>query len=262
MLRAKQEAINKIKVDLFSAHFEEDEKMVPDGFIKTKPLTRSVLDIQTFHTSIKLPFIADILQNLYEASTADYFIYTNVDIGLYPEFYLKVNQFIEEGHDAFIINRIRLPDIYQNTSELENIYKEKGVKHPGFDCFVFKRELFPKLKLGNICIGVPFFEISFSQNLFALSKNFKLYENEFLTFHLGMEIFKKRAPKEYYSYNRSEFWKLIPQLKSDLDLKKFPYSTSIWPIRFVKWGLHPCIPIRLVLKLQLRKPFSNKLLSK
>lgn len=262
MLRAKQEAANKIKVDLFSAHFEEDEGVVPDGFIKTKPLIRSVIDVEKFAHPIKLPLISDILQRLYEATTADYLIYSNVDIGLYPNFYSRVNDFIEEGHDAFIINRRRLPDTYRSTAQLENIYKEKGEKHPGFDCFVFKREFFPNLELENICIGVPFFEISFSQNLFAFSKNFKLYENEFLTFHLGMEIYKKRAPKEYFHYNRDKFWQIIPKLNEHLTLKKFPYSNAIWPVRIVKWGLHPCIPIRLVLKLLLRKFIPERLLIK
>lgn len=76
-----------------------------------------------------------------------------------------------------------------------------------------------------------------------------------------MEIFKKRAPKEYFEYNKKQFWKLVPLLYKEMDLKKFPYSNILWPFRLVKWGLHPCIPIKLVIMLEIDKLFRrNKLL--
>ncbi len=250
MVNAKEKAKNVIKVEFLSAQFEEDSKFIPNDFKQTKHLTQSVLDKHSFHTKIKLPLLYDILERLYLESEAEYLIYSNVDIGLYPDFYLQVNEFINQGYDAFIINRRRLSSKYNSVNDLERIYKDKGKPHPGFDCFVFHRSMFPKLKLDGICIGVPFIEISFSQNLFALSNNFKLFDKEYLTFHIGEEIFKKRAPKEYFKYNQKQFWKLVPQLKSEMDLKKFPYSNLVWLLRIIKWGLHPCIPIRLVVKLQ------------
>jgi hypothetical protein len=135
---------------------------------------------------------------------------------------------------------------------LNLIYKEHGRKHPGFDCFVFHRCLFPKFKLDGICIGVPFFEISFSQNLFALSGNFKLFEDEILTFHIGMEIFKKRTPDEYFQYNKKQFWKLIKQLEPFTDIHKLPFSNQFVINRIIKYGLHPCFPIRYILQLELK----------
>jgi hypothetical protein len=249
MRRAKALA-KEINVTLFTAQFKEDRSAVPTGFVPTKDLERSVPDMAHFEKPLRLPLLADILERLYTVSDAEYLVYSNVDIGLYPDFYLKVNEFIARGHDAFIINRRRLPGTYTQVSELEKIYTEKGKKHPGFDCFVFHRSLYPKLNLGKICIGVPFVEISFSQNLFALAKNFKLFDDEILTFHLGMEIYKKRAPKEYFRYNQKQFWQLITQLEPDL--KKFPYTDYFWMARILRWGLHPCIPIRLVLKLEIQ----------
>jgi hypothetical protein len=253
IVNAKKNSEKEVNVSLFSAQYPEDRSIVPPQFQLTKNLERSVLDLAHFEKPVKLPLIADILERLYNESDAEYLIYTNVDIGLFPNFYSKVNEFIDLGYDAFIINRRRIPDTYQNVSELDLIYREVGKKHPGFDCFIFHRSIFPKLQLEGICIGVPFIEISLSQNLFALSNNFKLFDEEHLTFHLGMEIFKKRASKEYYNYNRTQFWKLIPQLKDHLNLKKFPYSNYFWPLRILKWALHPCIPIRLVLKLEFKK---------
>lgn len=253
MLAARELAKNEMRIDLFSAQYEEDVSFVPPGFTLTKNLQRSVLDRADFEKKIKLPLIADILDRLYHATDAEYLIYTNVDIGLYPDFYLKVNELINSGLDSFIINRRRIPAKFTSVAQLPQIYREFGKKHPGFDCFVFHRSIYPKLKLDGICIGVPFIEISFSQNLFAHSKNFKLFENERLTFHIGMEIFRKRTPKEYFEYNRKQFWQLIQQLKPDLDLKKFPYADQPLPVRFIKWGLHPCVPIRLVLKLMFNR---------
>ena len=253
MRQAKQKAQGLLEVELLSAHFEEDTSAVPSGFKRTRPLDRSVLSCYAFQKPVRLPLIADILQRLYEESDAAYLIYTNVDIGLYPGFYIRVNELIDAGHDAFIINRRRLEAGYTELSQLPDIYRDQGRRHPGFDCFVFHRSLFPKLKLEGICIGVPFIEIAFSQNLFALSERFILIENERLTFHIGMEIFKKRAPKEYLRYNQGRFWNLVPHLSADIDLRKWPYARHLWPVRMIRWGLHPCIPIRLVLKQEWRR---------
>lgn len=250
MLHARKKAEGCIRVELLSAHFEEDAHVAPQEFKRTRALHRSVLSNQSFERPIKLPLIADILERLYEESDADYLIYSNVDIGLYPDFYIRVNELIDQGHDAFIINRRRLEAIYKEPWQLETIYRDEGKSHPGFDCFVFHRRLYPKLKLEGICIGVPFIEIAFSQNLFAVSERFLLIDRERLTFHIGMEIFKKRAPRAYVHYNRKQFWDLVPQLLPAMDLKKFPYAETPWFFRIIRWGLHPCIPIRLVMKLE------------
>ena len=253
MRRAKAKANGIVRVELLSAQFSHDLEIVPSDFKKTRNLERSVLDLQQFEQELKLPFIEDILERLYTESDAEYLIYTNVDIGLYEDFYLQVNYFINSGLDAFIINRRRLKQVYIEKSQLDEIYEDTGKSHPGFDCFVFHRSLYTKLKLEGICIGVPFIEISFSQNLFALSSHFKLFDKEYLTFHIGEEIFKKRASKEYYKYNQKQFWKMIEQLMPEMDAKKIPYAHHILPVRLIKWLLHPCFPIRLMLKLELKR---------
>jgi hypothetical protein len=257
MRRAKEYAKKNIDVELVSAQFNEDRALVPEGFKATSDLENSVLDLHNFNKQVKLPLLTDILKRLYEESDAEYLIYTNVDIGLYPNFYLKVNEFIEQGYDAFIINRRRIEAKYTSVLDLEKIYEESGHKHPGFDCFVFHRSLYPKLKLQGICIGVPFIEISFSQNLFALANHFKLFEEEKLTFHIGMEIYKKRVPSEYFWYNRKQFHAIEKELWPLMNLEKFPYSDKYWIVRFFKWMLHPCIPTRLVIKLEMREALEN-----
>lgn len=251
IIAAKQQAQKLIKIELFTTQYEEDRIEAPIEFTRTRPLERSVLDFHTFDKKIKLPLISDILERVFESSEAQYLIYTNVDIGLFPNFYVRVNEIINQGHDAFIINRRRILDKQYTVDDLDEIFREKGKKHPGFDCFIFNRRIFKELKLNGICIGVPYFEISFSQNLFSLSEKFILIDNEKLTFHIGMEIFKKRAPKEYVVYHKKQFWQLIKTLNVNLD--KFPYHHLFWPFRIIKWGLHPCIPIKLVIREHVKK---------
>ena len=259
MIRAREEVKGSVNVELFFAHFEDERPNGFDTFISTKLLNQSVLDQHSFEKPIKLPLIKDILDRLYAESKADYLIYTNVDIAVQPNFYSKIKEFIEKGHDAFMINRRRISGQYNSVEQLEEMYKEKGKKHPGFDCFVFHRSLYPNFGLGKICIGVPFFEITLSQNLFAWAKNPKVFMDEFLTFHIGMEIFKKRAPKEYFKYNQKEFWKVAEQLSPILSTRKWLYGEKPLLKRLFLWGLHPCFPIKLALTSEYQQ-FQKKLL--
>lgn len=254
MLNAKEHAKKLVNVELWTAQFPEDRNMVKEGFLATRDLERSVLDLESFTKEMKLPLIDDIIRRLYEESDADYLIYTNVDIGVFPNFYTEINRFIDDGLDACIINRRRLPAHFTEVDQLDKIYLETGKKHPGFDCFVFHRDLFKDFQLAEICIGVPFIGITFSQNIFALAKKYKLFENEILTFHIGMEIFKKRAGRDYFKYNQKQFWiTMNSPLKKHLSSNKIPYSKSILPIRLFRQGLQPSIPIRLVLRLELKR---------
>lgn len=258
MLRAKEEAGTEVNVELLSAQFAEDRCVVRDGFRATSDLTRSVVDLGSFSKPMALPILKDILDRLYKESDAEYLIFSNVDIGLQPHFYKAVAEIIDSGHDAFMINRRRIEAKYTSANEIEEMYADKGKKHPGFDCFVFHRDLYPKFSLAEVTTGVPFIEITLSQNLFCFARNPKVFSDEFLTFHIGMEIFNKRAPRDYFNYNRAQFWKAMQPIWSELDSRKWSHGTELLPVRFLKWGLHPCFPIRLALKLEPRRWLKGK----
>lgn len=255
MARARNASKHPEKVGLFSAQTTEDRQLVPEEFKTTRDLNRDVTDLDAFAKKVNLPILNDILHRVYEESDAEYIIYSNIDIGLQPDFYNAVWQFINDGHDAFIINRRRIPAVYTSAAQLDEMYEQKGRKHPGFDCFVFKRDLYPRLSLAEVCIGVPFVEITLSQNLFCFGQNPKVFTDEHLTFHLGMEIFMGRAPKEYFEYNRKQFWTAMHRIWAELDSSKWTMGNSLLPIRMIYWGLHPCFPIRLALKLEPRRWF-------
>lgn len=253
MERAKEFAAGVVNVELLSCQTREDRGLVPSSFRATPDLTRSVLNNGNFEKQLALPILKDILDRAIEESEAEYIIFTNVDIGLQPEFYIKVKQFIEDGSDAFMINRRRIAAKFDSSDQLEDMYKEKGLSHPGFDCFIFHRNLYSKFNLAEVCIGVPFIGITLSQNLFCFAKSPKVYTDEFLTFHIGLEIFKKRAPREFWKYNQKEFWKAMNAIWKSLDTQKWPHGNEMLPVRMIRWGLHPCFPIRLALKLEGRR---------
>ena len=80
MRLAREFARGTVDVSLHTAQFAEDHAIIPDYLACTPDLTRSVLDCGNFQVKRKLPLIKDILGRLYDASDAEYFIYTNVDI--------------------------------------------------------------------------------------------------------------------------------------------------------------------------------------
>ncbi len=252
MRRAAAQADAVARVELLTTQFPEDYEIIPPFFTRTRDLERSVADLHHFSIRRKLPLIGDLVERLYTGSRAPYLIYTNVDIILHPSFYQEVAARIRTGLDAFIINRRRVPGHYSSVDDLPEIYGLRGASHPGFDCFIFHRSLYPKFQFGRVCVGIPFIEMIFSQNLFCYARQFALFDRDLLTFHVGMEIFKKHD-KEYLNFNKQEFWRTIGLLFPDLDSRKFPWGKRNVIYRMVRWGLHPAIPIRLALMLEPRR---------
>lgn len=252
MRRAASQAETVARIDLLTAQYPEDHAIIPNFFTRTADLVRCVADVHSFSVRRKLPLIADLLDRLYNGTTAPYLIYTNVDIILHPSFYQAVATRIRSGLDAFIINRRRVPSHYRSVEDLPEIYASAGAPHPGFDCFVFHRSLYPKFRLGRVCVGVPFVEMIFSQNLFCNARRFVLFDHDRLTFHVGMEVFKKRD-REYLEFNRAEFWRTVGAMLPELDSRNFPWGQRNFLYRMIRWGLHPAIPIRLALMLEARR---------
>jgi hypothetical protein len=205
MRRAKKYASdNKLEVELFYTCYEEDLPVAPAGFIQTKLLEKSILDHQDFEKKRKLPLIKDILDRLYESSDADYFIYTNVDIAVQENFYIEVKNIINQGYDAFVINRRTIDKKYTSIEEIPEMYQDRGEKHPGYDCFVFKRDVYPSYKLGIACIGANWIGRVLISNVIAYSNKFKVFEDEYLTFHIGDDRSWKISDFNNYDKNNED----------------------------------------------------------
>ncbi|HEX2901662.1 MAG TPA: hypothetical protein VHS96_18265, partial [Bacteroidia bacterium] len=109
MRRARARVHPGLHVELLTAQFPQDHAAVPADFRATPDLGRSVREVWGEPSLPPFPLIADLLQRLHENSDADYLIFTNLDIAVQPHFYDAVAGFIRAGHDAFIINRRRIP---------------------------------------------------------------------------------------------------------------------------------------------------------
>jgi len=145
------------------------------------------------------------LDRLYAATDAEYLIYTNVDIVVLPYFYVTVNALIEQGYDSFVINRRTVEAIYDSPAEIPLMYAEVGNKHPGFDCFIFKREIYPQYKLGTVCLGIPWIDHVLIMNLVCHARNFSVFRKLHATFHLGdSQTWLKEKYADYYAYNKEE----------------------------------------------------------
>ena len=247
---AKDFAQGKVNVELYTVSFGEDHEVIPGYFNKLPDLKRSVLDIGQFSKPRKYPILIDVLKALYNASDAEYLIYSNVDISLMHHFYVAVAEILKEGYDAVLVNRRGLSVKYKSVEELPLMYSDPGKPHPGFDCFIFKRELLNKIILENICLGVSFSEVALLHNFIAFAEKLKLVDDLHLTFHIGTEVMPPLDP-EYYCYNRNEYeQKIYPRLKSLLDIRKFPYAHLPFHKRMIKWMLNPSFRTGQVLELE------------
>ena len=239
ILNAKKFAGSNIDIELYTVSYPEDREIIPNGFSQLPNLDKSILDIGNFSTPKKYPFLKDVIGALYTNSTADYLIYTNMDIVLMPQFYLAVAAYLQQGNDAILINRRGISPKYQSINDLPLMYSEFGKPHPGFDCFVFHRSIFPKIILESICLGVSFSEVAMVHNLIAFAERLKLIDDLHLTFHIGSEVMPP-LNGEYYNHNRNEYEKKIyPKLKPHLDIRKFPYAELPLHKRMIKWALNP-----------------------
>ena len=157
----------------------------------------------------------DILENLYQSTDADYLIYTNVDIAVQPFFYLTVNELASTGLDAFIITRRTIPKKYTSPGQLPLMYAEIGTDHPGFDCFVFRRDLFNSFHLGNTYIGADWIGKIFLMNLAYSAEAFLILKDLHLTFHIGDDrSWKVGIFDAYNKFNKQEAAKSLLELEN------------------------------------------------
>jgi hypothetical protein len=214
---ARDLALDLVEVSLLTAEYPEDRALVPEWFQPTPDLERSILDIGTFRKERRLPLLVDILNRLYTAAPdADYLIYTNVDIGLMPYFYTAVKHMTEIGYDAFVINRRTIGKEHYDVQKLDLMYCEIGEKHPGYDCFVFKKSLYPTFKLGTACVGANWIGRVLIVNLICHADNFRIFDNSHLTFHIGDErSWQDPALNDLHEHNEKELHKILLEYQAE-----------------------------------------------
>lgn len=206
-----------LDVDLCAVNFPEDDEIVPPFFECRKHLKQSVLDVGSFAVPKKLPLIKDILDLATAAVEAEYFIYSNVDIAVVPHFYLSLDDIARECWDAFMITRRTLSGNYTSPAQLWRMYADLGDRHPGNDCFVFRREAYAEYDLGEACIGARNFAKILGVNLIVHARRFRHFKDLHLTFHIGDDRNWDRAQwADYSAHNRNIMRRLLLQYGPEL----------------------------------------------
>jgi hypothetical protein len=243
-------------VALLSAQFEKDRVVVPPGFLLTKDLTRSLRQISGVETLPEVPVLADILERA-SAVDCDYVVWSNMDIIPVPQFYDGIAAILEsQGCDALIVNRRRVSVSLISHPEL--LLTETGLPHPGYDCFIIKKQLLPKLKLGNVCVGAPGVGFMLAHNLFLVSEKCVVCADKHLTLHAGYEIVNKWKGREAEAFQVREIKKFIRENRNEFRIENFPgYNLSFFRRHF-KWLMNPLFIYPMMFSMDFKKIFDGR----
>lgn len=267
LLNAREHAEGKVDVTLMTTQFATDHPILPEGFQVLPDLTQSVEEVANIQSDRRLPLLRDILQRAYENSTAEYIIYSNVDIGVDPGFYTTIDRLIDEGFDGLIIHRRRVSPEYKSVDDLDAIYTDAGKPHTGFDTFVFKREIIPDLQLGDVCVGIPGVGNLLAYNLFAACEKFKAIADKHLTFHIGMELYKTWGSKAYMDHNYRTYKRIVKELYPRYKIANVPGANRGFFKRQFMWLMNPNYYYPVMFKLDMnnlstaRQPKPSKITS-
>ena len=221
-----------LHIELKTAQFEEDHTAIPPIFSPTPDLTRSVLDDRKFHLKRKLPFLADILDRILKHSSAEYAIFTNVDIIPSPDFYVRINELINQGNTALTINRRTIKKIPNTPDKMDEIQSQEGELHPGHDCFIFPRVWIEQFDVGKVIVGEPWVGFILLANMACYGKGINVFQQLYLTRHLGNDahwILPEQL--QYRDYNAIEAEGVLNRLQRRYG--------SFWPENYL--GRHVTI---------------------
>jgi len=238
-----------IDVRLVACTYEEDRGEIPPDFIETPLLPDSILEHVVGgpgDAPRKLPLLRDILDRLLTAAPdADYLIYSNIDIGLQPDFYVEVARRIEDsGWRAFSIMRHTVDDTLRSVDDLDRIHALPGEAHGGYSCFVFPRTDLERYDLGEVCIGIQPVSILLMLNMIINSERFDEENTARLCFHLGDErAWQAGVFDAYHLWNEQHLDAF--QTAESKRILAHPLSTRIWRAyqrRRSGWVIHNTRP--------------------
>lgn len=215
MERAADHARNQdIEVELLSAQFAEDRSVVPKPFRKTPDLKSSILDVFEVDPPRKLPFIREILDRLNCVDSADLAVFTNVDIGVVPHFYVALDYLYRSGLDGIIINRRTVPASIGDVDDLPLLMSHVGEPHPGRDCFVFRPEAVDDFVVGDVVVGTDGIGRVLLWNVVLTAKAPEWFWDLHLTFHLGDDrAWSSDRQSPYIDFNAEQLESVRSQLE-------------------------------------------------
>lgn len=217
MLNAKQMAVGVAEVELVATRHRNEQIPLPAGFVDAPCFDRYCHEVYDELRGLPkprhLPLLADLMKGFAYVPNADWCVFTNVDIGVQPHFYLEVARLIGTGLDAFCINRQNLPKeaygVVLDAEHLPLIYATPGEKAGGTDCFVFRSAFLPKLRLGRVFVGYPPIGQVLRKQIEALADRFDWFWEERLTFHLGNDRVWRDDGSCYQKVNLEEEQRIL-----------------------------------------------------
>jgi hypothetical protein len=142
-----------------------------------------------------------------------------------PTFYLAIRSMLNAGFDSIIVNRRTISKKFSHVADIPLMSAQIGEKHPGKDCFVFRREAVTKFVLEHACIGSTGIGNLMHINQLATSAKFSLEEDMHITFHIGDDKTWKGS-EDLRRYNANEVIKAVSGLRSQGLLPDHPYITQ------------------------------------
>ena len=110
------------------------------------------------------------------------------------------------------------------------MYVKVGETHPGWDCFIFKRDLYQRYMVGQACVGTEWIGLMMIANMAALAKRFKAFKDLQMTFHIGDEpAWKTNELSDYAAHNKEECRKTL----LEFDEKYGSFDRKGLPERFL-----------------------------
>eukprot|EP01101_Sappina_pedata_P005302 TRINITY_DN2384_c0_g2_i1.p1 TRINITY_DN2384_c0_g2~~TRINITY_DN2384_c0_g2_i1.p1 ORF type:complete len:473 (+),score=86.67 TRINITY_DN2384_c0_g2_i1:121-1419(+) len=203
-----------IFVEVLAVTFPGEEYVVESPVRAIPLLSRSMRDLVLDRSNNTLfrqiPLIDDLLRLAYKFGRGEHVVYTNIDIGLKPYFYVESLKLLSERNlKSVTITRrtIEIPSFFESlktspfTSALgivaRQLYRHKGEEHPGWDTFVFPRRWAREMSFSQMSLAWPPVGCLFCLNLRLLSGGqinprkpnpafgFHKARDQFLTFHIG-----------------------------------------------------------------------------
>jgi len=209
-------ALQGIEVELVAVCFEADVSWVDPAFKTAILPDRTVLNFGTFKKPRPIPLLRDIIETGAKAGSKTFMIYSNIDIAVQRNFYVRLAEMIDKGraNRGIVINRRTVMGPYSSLSEIEQMYADPGIQHPGYDCWTFPRNWSELMRFGNVCVGNFWFDLLMLANMDLLGRHgMIIFKNQHLTFHIGDDV-GWDIRSDYSEHNRAEAIKAVTELQT------------------------------------------------
>lgn len=187
-------------------------------------------DLVELRHSQRFPMIGDILRSAGSVcETDDYLCYVNSDINLTYWFFDLVSMLIGTHREGtgFIINRKDLVDVDADLTSGEGFHE--SIYHPGFDCFVFPRQLLESAHFGTCTVGYPPIGALVATNMLHLLPEVRLLSDSLITWHRGdgQRMSQWSGHQQAIQENRERAYRALDKLRLRLESQGLELSKSI-----------------------------------